>query len=109
MADTEPSLYKRLGGYDVIAAFMTDYVNRLRADPRFARFGAPTFTTEVPPFCVPQNFQYPSQPIRPICRSDLTAVAVMQAAPKSLRRVANRRAVSAGRFGSSLIEAGTLR
>jgi hypothetical protein len=54
----------------------------------------------VPPFCVPQNFQDPSQPIRPICRSDLTAVAVVQAAPKSLKRVVNRRALSAGRFGS---------
>jgi len=35
----EKSLYERLGGYDVIAAFVTDYVNRIRADPRFARFG----------------------------------------------------------------------
>jgi hemoglobin len=33
------SLYERLGGYDVIAAFVTDYVNRTRVDPRFARFG----------------------------------------------------------------------
>lgn len=33
------SLYERLGGYDVIAAFVTDYVNRTRADPHFARFG----------------------------------------------------------------------
>jgi len=32
------SLYERLGGYDVIAAFMTDYVSRIRADPQFARF-----------------------------------------------------------------------
>ncbi len=32
------SLYERLGGYDVIAAFMTDYVNRVRADPKLARF-----------------------------------------------------------------------
>jgi len=39
MANAERSLYQRLGGYDVIAAFMTDYVNRMRADPRFARFG----------------------------------------------------------------------
>jgi hemoglobin len=38
---TQPgkSLYERLGGYDVIAAFVTDYVNRIRADQRFARFG----------------------------------------------------------------------
>ncbi len=33
------SLYERLGGYDVIAGFMTDYINRIRADPQFARFG----------------------------------------------------------------------
>jgi hemoglobin len=38
VGETERSLYHRLGGYDVIAAFMTDYVNRIRADPRFARF-----------------------------------------------------------------------
>jgi hemoglobin len=39
MSKAGKSLYDRLGGYDVIAAFMTDYVNRIRADPRFARFG----------------------------------------------------------------------
>ena len=39
MPNAERSLYQRLGGYDVIAAFTTDYVNRIRADPRFARFG----------------------------------------------------------------------
>lgn len=33
------SLYERLGGYDAIAVFMTDYVSRIRADPRFARCG----------------------------------------------------------------------
>jgi hemoglobin len=33
------SLYERLGGYDAIAAFVTDYVRRLRADRRFDRFG----------------------------------------------------------------------
>lgn len=38
MANAEWSLYERLGGYDVIAKFMTDYVNRIRADSRFARF-----------------------------------------------------------------------
>ena len=32
------TLYERLGGYDVIAGFMTDYVSRIRADPKFARF-----------------------------------------------------------------------
>ncbi len=35
----EKSLYERLGGYDAIAAFVTDYINRIRADPQFARFG----------------------------------------------------------------------
>ena len=34
------SLYERLGGYDVIAAFMKDYITRIRADPQFARFGS---------------------------------------------------------------------
>jgi hemoglobin len=32
------SLYERLGGYDVIAGFMKDYIARIRADPKFARF-----------------------------------------------------------------------
>ena len=32
------SLYERLGGYDTIAGFMTDYIRRIRADPQFARF-----------------------------------------------------------------------
>ncbi len=35
----EKSLYERLGGYDSIAAFVTDYINRIRADPKFSRFG----------------------------------------------------------------------
>jgi hemoglobin len=35
----DKSLYERLGGYDVIAAFVTDYINRIRADSQFARFG----------------------------------------------------------------------
>jgi hemoglobin len=39
MDKREKSLYERLGGYDVIAAFMTDYISRIRADPQFARFG----------------------------------------------------------------------
>jgi hemoglobin len=34
----ERSLYQRLGGYDVIAEFTTEYVRRIRADSRFARF-----------------------------------------------------------------------
>ncbi len=35
----EKSLYERLGGYDAIAAFVTDYIYRIRADPNFSRFG----------------------------------------------------------------------
>lgn len=34
----EKSLYERLGGYDTIAAFVTDYIMRIRADPNFTRF-----------------------------------------------------------------------
>lgn len=36
----ETSLYKRIGGYDVIAAIIDDLFAPMRADPRFARFGA---------------------------------------------------------------------
>jgi len=32
------TLYQRLGGYDVIAAFVDDTYARLRNDPRFRRF-----------------------------------------------------------------------
>jgi hemoglobin len=39
MAHPETTLYERLGGYDVIAAFVKDYITRIRADPNFARFG----------------------------------------------------------------------
>ncbi len=39
MARLEKTLYERLGGYDAIAAFMKDYISRIRADPQFARFG----------------------------------------------------------------------
>ena len=35
----ELSLYKRLGGYDAIAAIVDDLFILLRADPRFSRFG----------------------------------------------------------------------
>ena len=35
----EKSLYERLGGYDAIAAFVADYIMRIRADPNFSRFG----------------------------------------------------------------------
>jgi hemoglobin len=37
---TEASLYKRMGGYDVIAAVIDDLFALLRNDVRFARFGA---------------------------------------------------------------------
>ena len=37
MADT---LYKRLGGYDAIAAVADDLLVRPQADPRLARFGS---------------------------------------------------------------------
>ena len=37
---SDASLYRRLGGYDVIAAVIDDLFARMRADPRFERFGA---------------------------------------------------------------------
>jgi hemoglobin len=37
---TRPALYRRLGGYDGIAAIVADLFLRLKEDPRFARFGA---------------------------------------------------------------------
>ena len=42
MTETIPhtSLYDRLGGYDVIAAFVDDTYRMLRNDPRFSRFAA---------------------------------------------------------------------
>ncbi|MBV8436176.1 MAG: group 1 truncated hemoglobin [Silvibacterium sp.] len=36
---TNSSLYHRLGGYDVIAAFVDNLLEMLRQDPRFSRFG----------------------------------------------------------------------
>jgi len=36
---TNSSLYHRLGGYDVIAAFVDSLLEMLRQDPRFSRFG----------------------------------------------------------------------
>lgn len=36
----DESLYRRIGGYDVIAAVVDDLFARLRADARFSRFGA---------------------------------------------------------------------
>jgi hemoglobin len=35
-----PSLYKRLGGYDALAAVTDDFLGRLSADPGFGRFFA---------------------------------------------------------------------
>jgi hemoglobin len=40
----KPSLYKRLGGYDAIAAVTDDFIGRLLADPKFAKFFAGTST-----------------------------------------------------------------
>ena len=37
-ANTQPTLYKRLGGYDAIAAVTDDFVGRLVADPQLTRF-----------------------------------------------------------------------
>ena len=37
---TDASLYRRLGGYDVIAAVIDDLFALMRADARFERFGA---------------------------------------------------------------------
>jgi hemoglobin len=37
---TSSSLYQRLGGYDVVAAFVDDTYQMLRNDPRFSRFAA---------------------------------------------------------------------
>lgn len=37
---SETSLYRRIGGYDVIAAVIDDLFALMKADSRFARFGA---------------------------------------------------------------------
>src|SRR5215475_14003490 len=37
-ADAAPSLYKRLGGYDAIAAVADDFLGRLAADKQMSRF-----------------------------------------------------------------------
>ena len=37
--EPESTLYKRIGGYDVIAAVIDDLLARMHGDPRFARFG----------------------------------------------------------------------
>ena len=36
---TKETLYGRLGGYDVIAAVVDEFLSRFRSDPRLARFG----------------------------------------------------------------------
>lgn len=33
------TLYQRMGGYDVIAGIVDDFISQLRADPAFKRFG----------------------------------------------------------------------
>jgi hemoglobin len=40
MSEAAHTLYRRLGGYDVIARVIDDLFLALRADPAFARFGA---------------------------------------------------------------------
>jgi hemoglobin len=35
----EKTLYRRLGGYDVIAAVIDEFLSRFGSDPRLARFG----------------------------------------------------------------------
>src|SRR2546430_717610 len=37
-ADAPPSLYKRLGGYDAIAAVTDDFIGRLATDKQLSRF-----------------------------------------------------------------------
>jgi len=38
VAPPTPSLYKRLGGYDALAAVTDDFVGRLASDPQISRF-----------------------------------------------------------------------
>ncbi len=41
LAQDKPAkpLYQRMGGYDVIAGIVDDFINQLKADPAFKRFG----------------------------------------------------------------------
>ena len=39
-ADMQASLYKRLGGYDALAAVTDDFIGRLATDPQLAKFFA---------------------------------------------------------------------
>ena len=38
LTQEKQSLYRRLGGYDAIAAIAHDYFGRIRSDPQFSRF-----------------------------------------------------------------------
>jgi len=38
--EMKPSLYKRLGGYDALAAATDDFIGRMAADPQLAKFFA---------------------------------------------------------------------
>jgi hemoglobin len=40
MAPQAPSLYKRVGGYDALAAVTDDFLGKLAGDPQFAKFFA---------------------------------------------------------------------
>jgi hemoglobin len=40
MAQQTPSLYKRVGGYDALAAVTDDFLGKLASDPQFAKFFA---------------------------------------------------------------------
>ncbi|HXX84826.1 MAG TPA: group 1 truncated hemoglobin [Casimicrobiaceae bacterium] len=40
LAQQAPTLYKRLGGYDALAAVTDDFLARLSGDPQFAKFFA---------------------------------------------------------------------
>ncbi len=39
-SEMKPSLYKRLGGYDALAAATDDFIGRMAADPQLAKFFA---------------------------------------------------------------------
>ena len=38
LAQEKPSLYQRLGKYDVIAGIVDDFLSHIRSDPQFSRF-----------------------------------------------------------------------
>ena len=44
-AQQEPTLYKRLGGYDALAAVTDDFLGRLATDQQFGRFFSATAQT----------------------------------------------------------------